>query len=75
MLSEARKAAMRSPAQGYVLATKAYKAGGGREAAKLVATCACRMGDPSKAKDALKKLRGGDRDSVAAICRDKGILL
>jgi hypothetical protein len=73
MLSEARKAAMRSPAQGYELASKAYKAGGGREAAKLVATCACRMGDAGKAKTALKRLKGADRDSVAAICRDKGI--
>jgi hypothetical protein len=73
MLSEARKAAMRSPAQGYELASKAYKAGGGREAAKLVATCACRMGDANKAKTALKRLKGADRDSVAAICRDKGI--
>jgi hypothetical protein len=76
LMSDARRAALsEGPAKGYELASKALKAGGGRAAAKLMATCACRMKDAGKAKRAISRLSGAARDEVVALCRDKGITL
>ncbi len=73
MMAEARKTCLGNPAKGYDLAKKALKAGAGRDAAELMATCACRMKDAAKAKQALSRLSGAARDKVVAMCRDKGV--
>jgi hypothetical protein len=75
LLTEARKAALKDPAKGYELANKALKAGGGRAAAELMATCACRMKDAGKAKRAISRLSGATREKYVELCRDKGITL
>jgi hypothetical protein len=73
LLKEARKVGLTNPRNGYDLSAQALKAGGGRAAAKLMATMACRIPDGAKAKKALARLKGADREAVAKICRAKGI--
>ena len=73
LISEARKVGLTNPRKGYELARQAQKAGGGRQASKLMATMACRIPDAGKAKRALSRLKGADREAVAKICRAKGI--
>lgn len=75
LLAEAGKAVFKDPAQGYELASKAYKAKPSQRAAFIMAKSACKLGDKGKANKALGKLTKGSEYYTQAIeiCSAAGI--
>ncbi len=75
LLKEARKASLSRFAQCYDLAKKSHDASRSARAANLMGACACKMGDEGKAKRAVAKLRGANKENVVKLCAAKGITL
>ncbi|MBK6923202.1 MAG: FHA domain-containing protein [Deltaproteobacteria bacterium] len=78
LLLEAGKAIFKNnAAQGYELASKAYKSKASSRAAFLMTNAACRMGDKGKASKALAKVSKSSEyyQQALEICRSKGITL
>lgn len=78
LLLEAGKAIFKNnAAQGYELASKAYKTKASSRAAFLMTNAACRMGDKGKASKALAKVSKSSEyyQQALEICRSKGINL
>ena len=59
----------------YEKAKASNKMSASKGALHLTVISACKMGDAGKAKRAFKKVKGGDRDSLAALCSSKGVEL
>ncbi len=75
LFSEARGLAFSNPKRCFDLAKKSYQAKRSGAVAQLMASCACRMGDASKAKYALGKVGPSKRDGVVKMCDAKGVKL
>lgn len=75
LFSQAKKASFSKFAQCYDLAKKSHDASRSAQAANLMGVCACKMGDESKAKRAVSKIRGANKDNVVKLCAAKGITL
>ncbi|MFO0633132.1 MAG: FHA domain-containing protein [Nannocystaceae bacterium] len=75
LLDQAGKAALKDPAQGYELASKAYKAKPTQRAAFIMAKTACKLGDKGKATKAVSKLSKGSEyySQALEICGSLGI--
>ncbi len=59
--------------EAYDLASKAYAAKHSSDAAAMMALAACKMGDAGKAKRAIAKLKGSQRQDAVATCSDNGV--
>ncbi len=75
LLKEARNASLSRFSQCYDLAKKSHDVSRSARAANLMGACACKMGDEGKAKRAVAKLRGANKDNVVKLCAAKGITL
>jgi hypothetical protein len=75
LLADAKASLVKSPATAYDLASKAYRAKASGDAAFIMASAACRMGDEGKAKKAIAKLKGSKRDDAVKLCSIKGITI
>lgn len=59
--------------EAYDLASKAYAAKHSADAAAMMALAACKMGDTGKAKRAIGKLKGAQRQDAISTCADNGV--
>lgn len=75
LFADAKKASFSKFAQCYDLAKKSHDASRSARAANLMGVCACKMGDESKAKRAVSKIRGANKDNVVKLCAAKSITL
>ncbi len=75
LYKEASKASFSKFAQCYDLARQSHDASRSARAANLMGVCACKMGDEAKAKRAVGKIRGANKDNVVKLCAAKGITL
>ncbi len=76
LLTEARGELFRHPAKAYRLASKSYQARPTQDAAIVMVSAACRMGDAAKATQAMSGVKGeGERASMTKACAAKGIEL
>ena len=75
LYKEASKASFGNFSKCYDLAKKSHDASRSARAANLMGVCACKMGDSGKAKRAVGKIRGANKDNVVKLCASKGITL
>lgn len=75
LYKDASKASFSNFSKCYDLAKKSHDASRSARAANLMGVCACKMGDSGKAKRAVGKIRGANKDNVVKLCASKGITL
>lgn len=76
LLDDARKASLANNAtQAYELSKKSYEIDKNVAALQLMGVSACKMGDPTKAKAAFKKLEASRQKQLQAVCAERGISL
>jgi hypothetical protein len=73
LLKEARDLQYQNPSKAYSLAAQAFNAKKDKQAIIVMVNTACRMKDAAKARKALARLKGEEREVMTKSCRTKGV--